>query len=102
MGSYFLSRCEKSIKKLKEFDNLVSFSDNRLHNGTIYAASNWEYVGETQSDYQYLSSLNVPMHKKTLYNRAKSCGMKEREYAELHSYRKTIVGTKSKWLRKLA
>jgi len=28
------------------------------------------------------------MHKKTLYNHAKKMGMKEKEYAELNSYKK--------------
>lgn len=101
MGSSFLSKCEKQIKQDGVFDNLVSFSDNRLHHGAIYAASNWECAGETQSDYQYISDSNVPMHKKTLYNRARSCGMKEREYAELNGFIKVYIGTKLKWIRKL-
>jgi hypothetical protein len=98
MASNFLSKCVKKIRKLKKYDNLVSFSDDRLHLGTIYKATNWHLVGKTQSDYQYLSNTNIPMHKKTLYNRAKRANMTEREYANQYGYKKTHIGTKTKFV----
>jgi len=98
MASYFLSKCTKEIRKLGQYDNLVSFADDRLHTGAVYKAANWRLIGKTQSDYQYLSNANIPMHKKTLYNRAKRAGMTEREYAESHGYRKTSAGTKTKFV----
>lgn len=98
MASHFLSKCIKKIRKLSRYDNLVSFADDRLHTGAVYKANNWKLIGKTQSDYQYLSNDNIPMHKKTLYNRAKRAGMIEREYAEFHGYKKTSVGTKTKFV----
>lgn len=101
MASNFLSKCIKDIKSLGIYDNIVSFSDDRLHCGSVYKASNWKLVGKTKSDYEYLSGDNIPMHKKTLYNRAKAAGITEREYAELNNYRKTSIGTKTKFIYRL-
>lgn len=101
MGSSFLSKCIKHIKSIGIYDNLVSFSEDRLHDGAVYKATNWQLVGKTQSDYEYLSADNIPIHKKTLYNKAKAAGMTEREYAEENGYRKSYVGTKTKFIYKL-
>jgi len=99
--SFFLSRCENYLRKNTKHRWLVAYSDTRLHLGTIYKASNWIYVGESNSDYQYMSSNNIPMHKKTLYNRAVTLGITEREYAEMFNYHKTNAGTRLKFVKKL-
>lgn len=96
--SYFISKCIKEIRKLGKYDFLVSYSDDRLHDGSVYKAANWQLIGKTQSDYEYLSRENIPMHKKTLYNKAKALGLKEKEYAELHGFKKTKIGTKTKFI----
>lgn len=101
MLSYFLSKCEKWIKKNTDAKFLVSYADTRLHNGAVYKAANWVMVGETKPDYQYLSADNIPIHKKTLYNRAIAEGLKEREYAEKYNFKKTSSGTKLKFIRNL-
>jgi hypothetical protein len=97
MMSYFLAKCEKQL--CGKCDALVSFADSRLHDGAVYRASNWENCGLTSNDYQYMSVDNIPMHKKTLYNRARACGLTEREYAELHNYKKTDIGKKRKFIK---
>ena len=98
MGSYFIRKCIQQIRLLVKYDNLVSFCDDSVHDGAIYKASNWAEIGKTQTDYQYVSENNVPMHKKTLYNRAKQANLTEREYAELHKFTKTKTGTKTKYV----
>jgi hypothetical protein len=99
MMSFLLSRCEREL--VGKCNALVSFADLRFHIGTVYRAANWEDCGDTASDYQYMSSNNVPMHKKTLYNRAMRMGMCERDYAECNGYKKVNIGRKRKFVRRL-
>lgn len=101
MMSWFLSKCIKMIRRSKQFDELISYVDLRYHDGSVYLASNWHDCGLTQPDYEYMSYDNVPIHKKTLYNRAKRAGMKEREYVEKFGYRKIKIGRKRKFMYKL-
>lgn len=96
LGSWTLSRSTK--KALEKWDNLFTFSDpNFNHNGTLYLASNWKYVGESKPDYWYTSDNGWIMHKKTLWNRAKNLCKKESEYAELFGYRKVWGLPKKKY-----
>lgn len=101
MGSYFLAKCIKDIKSKKSYDNLVSFADTRLHDGALYKSTNWENMGKTKPDYEYVSNQGIPIHKKTLYNRARSENKKEREYAESNGYKKVKIGSKIKFLYNL-
>lgn len=45
--SWFLSRTIKQLKKDTEVKIILSYADNEYHNGTIYAACNFEYYGLT-------------------------------------------------------
>ena len=45
-----------------------------------------------------MSASNIPMHKKTLYNRAIKCNMKEKEYAEINGFKKVEIGRKMKFI----
>lgn len=61
---------------------LISFADTTQgHVGTIYKASNWVEDGMTGPSYHYVSKDGDVVHKKTVYDRAKSAGLKERQYA---------------------
>jgi len=44
-----------------------------------------------------MSADNIPMHKKTLYNRARAARMTERAYATANGYHKTNIGRKRKF-----
>lgn len=83
-GSFLLSRLVKAVRK--DFpDNvaLVSFSDPGYgHDGTVYRAANWEYVGGTSRGYEYVARDGSVLHKKTVYNAARARGMKERDYSD--------------------
>jgi len=99
--SWFLSKCLRELKNT-DYEFAVSFADTQYHEGTIYKASNWIDYGLCQPDYQYISDVGVPMHKKTLYNRAMRAGMKEREYAESYGYKKVKTGRKLKFVYPLS
>lgn len=96
LGSWLLSRASKIA--LKKWDKLFTFADpNFNHSGTLYLASNWEFVGEIKSDYWYTSDNGWIMHKKTLWNRAKNLCKTEKEYAEFFGYRKVWGLPKKKY-----
>ncbi len=84
MASWFLSRVVKLIKKdFKDIRKLVSFADPEAgHIGTVYLASNWEKHGFTSYSYFYMLPSGIKMNKKTLFNKSKTSGIKEREYAK--------------------
>ncbi len=78
---------------------LVSFADPRFgHVGTIYEASNWTKLGETARSYYYEDKDGREVNKKTLYEFAKSRGMKERQCAEALSYKKVHTPPKIKFV----
>jgi len=95
--SKFLAWACKEIKRMKTYDIIISYADTNIHEGTIYKACNWTDEGLCQPDYQYMSDSGVPMHKKTLYNRAKVAKMTERTYAEANGYRKVYAGQKRRF-----
>ena len=99
--SYLLSRSIRKIRSLDLYDVVVSYADLRVHNGAVYRASNWIDVGDTQSDYEYMSSDNIPTHKKTLYNKAVAAGLTEAEYVQRYGFRKVDIGRKRKFMYKL-
>jgi GNAT superfamily N-acetyltransferase len=47
LGSWFLSRCIKRLRKDTEVRALISYADADLHNGGLYAATNFKYYGLT-------------------------------------------------------
>ena len=102
MLTFFLAKCESAINKIKRYNLMVSYADKRLHTGIIYRAANWTDVGDTAPDYNYMSNDNIPMHKKTLYNRAKAIGLTEREYAEQNGLHKIKIGCKRKFIKDLS
>ena len=83
MASKVMSLVVTAVKK--EHPNvklLVSFADPAQgHDGTIYKASNWKFVGTCAKSYIYERPDGVQINKKTLYDTAKRSGMGEKEYA---------------------
>lgn len=96
MLSRLLSLCIKDLRS-NGIELLISYVDSRLHDGAVYKASNWIYRGLCDSDYEYQSDHNIPMHKKTLYNRAIAEGLTEKEYALKYRFRKVSTGQKHKY-----
>lgn len=101
--SHFMSRILKMLKKDRpDILKLVSFADPRFgHLGTIYQASNWEYVGKTARSYYYEDQKGLEINKKTLYEYAKSHKMIERQCAAVLGYKKVHTPPKIKFVYEL-
>lgn len=67
----FLSKCHKLLKK-KGIKYIVSFSDPLYkHNGGIYKAANFEYLGKTKKARCYVNKNGEVFHQRYPYNYAK-------------------------------
>jgi len=100
LASYFLSRCVKLVPSNIRY--LFSFSDPSAgHAGTIYRASNWVFDGYTAPSYFYVNEDGWKLHKKTLYNQARSAHMVESEFVSTYGYRKYKTPPLSKFHLKL-
>ena len=98
-ASWFMSRCMKNVldDHLK-IQVLISFADLTYdHVGTIYKASNWEFLHEVKPSYHYISQDGFVIHKKTLYDHASRHSQKESDYADLHGYVMAFGRTKNKF-----
>lgn len=90
LASWFLSR----LVKLIDCQKLLAFADKTMgHLGTIYKAANFDLDHIVAPDYWYASGTAI-IHKKTVYNRAKSAGMTETEYAAQTGLIKVYGGEK--------
>jgi len=81
--SYSFSRIAK-LEVCMGTTSIVTFADptpyrKNQHSGAVYRACNFKYVGSTAWNYCYCDNENI-YHKKTIYNRAKKVGLKEKEY----------------------
>jgi hypothetical protein len=101
--SWFLARCEKIIKAQRpEIICLVSFADSTYnHTGAVYKASNWTLSRVVEPNYWYVDSGGWVMHKKTLWNHAKSLALTESEYAEKNGFTKVWGKEKYKFTKTL-
>lgn len=104
MASKIMSMSVAAIRKERpDVRLLVSFADPAQgHDGTMYMASNWKFVGTGASSYVYESSEGIRINKKTLYDRAKRIGIPEKEYAASQSLSKINMPGKHKfvyWLK---
>jgi ribosome-binding protein aMBF1 (putative translation factor) len=102
-ASKILSLIVPLIKKERpDVKLLVSFADMAQgHNGTIYKASNWRFVGTCADSYVYERDDGTRINKKTLYDTAKRNGLKEKEYAASLGLSKVITPGKHKFIYEL-
>jgi hypothetical protein len=98
-ASYFLGRVIRLVKQHFDFiSTLVSFADLQFdHVGTVYKASNWEEISTTSRSYTYLDKDDNSVHKKTVWNAARSRGITEKEHAHALGLRKFYTKTKIKY-----
>lgn len=87
LGSWFMS---KAIKMLPtHIKTIISYSDlTHNHNGGLYKASNFKIDHIVKPDYWYARENGWILHKKTVYNKAKSAGLRESEYAKQENLKK--------------
>lgn len=71
--SLFLARCMRTIRKDGRWKTLLTYADTAHgHTGTIYRASNWQYLGQTVASARYISSDGRTVAKKSTHNRTKA------------------------------
>jgi hypothetical protein len=96
-ASWFISRCVSQLSKSVKL--VISYCDTTYnHDGAVYRASNFTLDGEVRRDYWYVNEDGWVMHKKTLYNKARSFGITEADYANRFNYRKVYGGKKLRFI----
>lgn len=96
MASKCLSLALKYLKTLKEYKYVQAFSQDDTHFGTIYKAANFRMIGSSRNTYNYDG-----IHKKTIYERAKSLGLSEHEYAQEFNLNRISESSKTKFLKEI-
>ena len=98
--SWILARVVKIMRlDFPEITTLVSFADPEAgHDGTVYKAANWTELGKTSRSFVYVDINGNKLHKKTVYNAAKSRKLKETGYAELMGLRRSYTVPKIKFV----
>lgn len=95
-SSWFLSRCIKLLPK--QYKCIVTYADQTFnHDGALYKACNFVLDREVPPDYWYVATDGWVMHKKTLYNHARSLKLTESEFAATRGYRKVFGSTKKRF-----
>ncbi len=102
-ATWFLAKSRKLLcKNEPKIKLLISFADpNFGHNGTIYKADNWIYDGETSPSYWYVNSKFIIVHKKTVWNKAKSISKTESDYASENNLIKVTARPKLRYIKKI-
>jgi hypothetical protein len=91
LASWFIKRALKQI----DCKLVIAYADTTVgHQGTIYKAANFQLHHIVPADYWYVDKQGYVMHKRTLYGKAKSLSMTEREFAEAKGYYKKYGGEK--------
>ncbi len=100
LASFIMSKVIKLVKKdFPEVQCLVSFADTAQgHEGTIYKASNFQFIGDTPNSYVYQKPDGTFLNKKTMFNQAKKLGLKEREYQILLNLKRIKLPHKKKFI----
>lgn len=93
LASKFLSLIVKDLRKENRWNGVQSFSDPSKHVGTIYKAANFKEVGCGSKTYNYDG-----IHKKTIYERARSMGLSEHRYAEIFGLERIKESKKVKYI----
>lgn len=97
LASKCISLIISYVKNNSNYEYIQAFSQNDKHFGTIYKASNFKKCGSSFNTYNYDG-----IHKKTIYERAKSLGLKEKEYVEKFNLNKIQESSKTKYIYKLS
>lgn len=76
--SWFLGSCLRLLKSLQKWDAIVTYADSTEgHTGIIYKACNFELLGITRENYHYETACFKRVHKRQVWDRAKSAGVRE-------------------------
>jgi hypothetical protein len=102
--TWALTRIFKNLKVNRpEIKAIISFADTgQNHTGAVYKAANFKLEREVEPSYHYVSKNNHVMHKKTLWDHARSLRMTEIEFANKYEYKRVDGFKKLKFIYKLS
>lgn len=102
LASWMISKSMKLVVKPRH-KFIISFADTTFgHEGIIYQAANFKHDGIVEPSYWYIDESGWIMHKKTLYEHARSLKMTEAEFAISKGYRKTYGAEKHRYVYSLS
>ena len=87
--TFFISKSIKILRQqFPQIKCLVSFADQTEgHIGTVYQAASWLYCGQTGRKYHYIKD-GQRVNKRVVWDLSKKEGLKEKECADKHGYKK--------------
>ena len=98
-GTWFLARVVRLIGEDNAIKCLIAFADDTFgHSGTIYKSANFVLDGMVEPSYSYVDNRGWIMHKKTLYEQARSLRLTESEYATKYGFRKIFGSHKTRYV----
>lgn len=69
-ASWFMAKCMKELKKDQSIDSIISYADPKQgHTGTMYRASNFEYLGEQKWKGQCIKMQGKTVHLRAAYQK---------------------------------
>lgn len=100
--TYFISRSISILRqKFPQIKCLVSYADQTEgHDGTVYKASSWKYVGKTAKKYHYIKD-GKRYNKRIPWDLAKKEGITEKQCADKYGYIKVMEEPKLKYVKPL-
>lgn len=97
-ASWFLSRTINGVKKENKIRGLVSYSDNNLHYGTIYRATNWQEMGDVRGSYFYVNEGGERISRQHVWRHCRAMQIPEKDYVLKMGLSRIETSSKSKFL----
>jgi len=87
LNSWFISKCMKRMKErpIITYADVTRMPGKPGHDGTMYRAANFKYLGLTNTNYRYLTKDGKLLHKRAIWTRSKRDGKTEQEQAEVEN-----------------
>jgi len=91
-NSWFISKClrEVSNRPIISYADITRYPGKISHDGTLYKACNFEYIGLTESSYRYLTPDRKLLHKRGVWKKAKRNGITEKRQAYIDGLIKVL------------
>ena len=97
----FLARCHKLLKR-RDYEYSVSFSDPSYgHNGGVYKAANFDYLGKTNAEYHVVDQDGNARHRRYPYRYARRNNVTIQEAREELGLERIKTLPKDRWFLRL-
>lgn len=95
-ASWFMSKCMKYLKQNTDVRVIISYADpTQGHEGTIYKASNFKYLGKQKYSPGYMFKLGKEkFYQRNIYQPTKETLLKIKEAKENGTFKKTLLKRK--------